>query len=49
MINEYAEQEVRQLDSMKAKVEGFIAALPDNENINRVSKNAFTIKFSEMS
>lgn len=48
MINDYAQQEVRQLESMKVQIQGCIEALPDNENIQRVSRNAFIIKSSEL-
>lgn len=48
MITDYAEQEVRQLEAMKTRIQALVEALPDNPNINRVSKNAFTMKASEM-
>lgn len=48
MISDYAQQEVHQLESMKTQIQNCIEALPDNENIKRVSRNAFVINSSEL-
>jgi hypothetical protein len=38
-INDYAQQEIRQLEFMSIQLQDCIEALPDNENIQRVSSN----------
>lgn len=48
MISEYASQEAEQLKTAKTKIQQLIEALPENDKIDRVSKNAFVMSSSEL-